>query len=403
MCGRCLAGFFGTSVLPVGDALTDCCSGSRLPGIQHSSGRAWTFPLGDPCLVSAFVTACSSPEPRAPGAILHFRRLGAAPLRAVLRIRAVRPNLNRRKRATSRWPGAGPTRASVRAGRFAPHTTTSPTRLSPPPLCTGRRSGRPCAAAPRPGAISYPHRLGAVLLRAVLRIRAARSDRRRRATFRWPGAGPTRAAVWAGRCAPTTTTPPARLSPPPPCAGCSSGRPGTVASHPAAISHFHQLGAVPLQAVLRIRTVRPDRRRRATFRWPGAGPTRAAAEPGGAPRIRLLRRRDRHLRRRAPSDRAAGPAQLFTPGGDPCTLASRPLPLAPTVPGPADGPDPARAVHPTGRRADPGRLLPPSWQSAQPSDAFGPAGWALTRILAGTAAALSVDFPAGIPLVQLCL
>jgi hypothetical protein len=235
MCGRCLAGFFGTSVLPVGDALTDCCSGSRLPGIEHSSGRAWTFPLGDPRLVSAFVTACSSPEPRAPGAILHFRRLGAAPLRAVLRIRAVRPNLNRRKRATSRWPGAGPTRASVRAGRFAPHTTTPPTRLSPPPLCTGRRSGRPCAAAPRPGAISYPHRLGAVLLRAVLRIRAARSDRRRRATFRWPGAGPTRAAVWAGRCAPTTTTPPARLSLPPPCAGCSSGRPGTIASHPAAI------------------------------------------------------------------------------------------------------------------------------------------------------------------------
>ena len=201
MCGRCLAGFFGTSVLPVGDASTDCCSGSRLPGIEHSSGRAWTFPLGDPCLVSAFVTACSSPEPRAPGAILHFRRLGAAPLRAVLRIRAVRPNLNRRKRATSRWPGAGPTRA----------------------------------------------------------------------------------AVWAGRCAPTTTTPPARLSLPPPCAGCSSGRPGTVASHPAAISHFHQLGAVPLQAVLRIRTVRPDRRRRATFRWPGAGPTRAAAGLGGAP------------------------------------------------------------------------------------------------------------------------
>jgi len=212
MCGRRLAGFFGTSVLPVGDALTDCCSGSRLPGIEHSSGRAWSFPLGDPYLVSASVTACSSPEPRAPGAILHFRRLGAAPLRAVLRIRAVRPN--RRKRATSRWPGAGPTRASVRAGRFAPHTTTSPTRLSPPPLCTGRRSGRPCAAAPRPGAISYPHRLGAVLLRAVLRIRAARSDRRRRATFRWPGAGPTRAAVWAGRCAPTTTTLPARLSPP---------------------------------------------------------------------------------------------------------------------------------------------------------------------------------------------
>jgi iron complex outermembrane receptor protein len=45
----------------------------------------------------------------------------------------------------------------------------------------------------------------------------------------------------------------------------------------------NQLGAVPLQAVLRIRTVRPDRRRRATFRWPGAGPTRAAAGLGGAP------------------------------------------------------------------------------------------------------------------------
>ena len=56
------------------------------------------------------------------------------------------------------------------------------------------------------------------------------------------------------------------------------------------------------------------------------------------------------------------------------TRPSRPLHPASTVSGPAAGPDPARAVHHTGRRADPGRLPPPSWQSPQPSDAFRPAG-----------------------------
>jgi hypothetical protein len=61
-----------------------------------------------------------------------------------------------------------------------------------------RRPSEPLLRAP--GAISHFHRLGAVPLRAVLRIRAVRPDRRRRTTFRWPGAGPTRAAAWAGRC-----------------------------------------------------------------------------------------------------------------------------------------------------------------------------------------------------------
>jgi hypothetical protein len=70
------------------------------------------------------------------------------------------------------WPGAGPTRAAVRAGRCAPNTTTSPTRLSPPPPCAGRRSGRPGAAASRQGAPLHFHRLSAVLLRAVTRAGA---------------------------------------------------------------------------------------------------------------------------------------------------------------------------------------------------------------------------------------
>ena len=71
--------------------------------------------------------------------------------------------------------------------------------LSPPPPCAGHQSGRPGAAASRRGAILYLHRLSAVLLRAVLRARAVRPDRRRRATFRWPGAVPTRTAIMGGQ------------------------------------------------------------------------------------------------------------------------------------------------------------------------------------------------------------
>jgi hypothetical protein len=52
----------------------------------------------------------------------------------------------RRRRAVFRWPGAGPTRAAVQAGRCALNTTTSPSRPSPPPPCAGRRS---CCFAPR--------------------------------------------------------------------------------------------------------------------------------------------------------------------------------------------------------------------------------------------------------------
>ena len=98
-------------------------------------------------------------------------------------------------------PSTGPApclrRSSSGPGQCAPNTTTSPTRLSPPPPCAGRQSGRPGAAASQPGAILYLHRLSAVLLRAVLRARAVRPDRRRRATFRWPGAVPTRTVVRA--------------------------------------------------------------------------------------------------------------------------------------------------------------------------------------------------------------
>ena len=171
-----------------------------------------------------------------------------------------------------RRPCAAPTRAAIRAERCAQNTTTSPTRLSPPPPCAGRWSGRPGAAASRPGTILYLRRLIAVLLRAVHRTWAVRPDRRRRATFRRPGAGPTRAAVRAGRCAQNTTTSPTRLSPPagppPTCAGRRSGRPGAAASRPGATLYLPRLIAVLLRAVHRTWAVRPDRRRRATFRWP---------------------------------------------------------------------------------------------------------------------------------------
>ena len=96
-------------------------------------------------------------------------------------------------------PSTGPApclrRSSSGPGQCAPNTTTSPTRLSPPPPCAGRQSGRPGAAASQPGAILYLHRLSAVLLRAVLRARAVRPDRRRHATSRRPGAVPTRTRV----------------------------------------------------------------------------------------------------------------------------------------------------------------------------------------------------------------
>ena len=52
-------------------------------------------------------------------------------------------------------------------------------RPTHPPPCAGRRSGRPGAAASRSGAILCLHRPIAVLLRAVLRARAVRPDRRR--------------------------------------------------------------------------------------------------------------------------------------------------------------------------------------------------------------------------------
>ena len=145
-----------------------------------------------------------------------------------------------------------------------------------------------------------------------------------------------------GQCAPNTTTPPTRLSPPPPCAGHQSGRPGAAASRRGAILFLHRLNAVLLRAVLRARAVRPDRRRRATFRWPGAVPTRTAimgGQPGGGSAPILIHRRrallcrpcavfasilvragpgalrpdydsnfDCHLRRRAPATPMAGPA-----------------------------------------------------------------------------------------------
>ena len=96
-------------------------------------------------------------------------------------------------------PSTGPApclrRSSSGPGQCAPNMTTSPTRLSPPPPCAGRQSGRPGAAASQPGAILYLHRLSAVLLRAVLRARAVRPDRQRHATSRRPGAVPARTRV----------------------------------------------------------------------------------------------------------------------------------------------------------------------------------------------------------------
>ena len=170
------------------------------------------------------------------------------------------------------------------------------------------------------------HRLGAVLLLAVLHFGAARPVRRRRAIFCWPGAGPTRAAVRAGRCALNTTTSPTRLSPPPPCAGRRSGRPGAAASRPGAVLHFHQLGAVLLRAGRRPgRAVRPDAGRR-----PGGevrleydlvvavSPAVGCLQTGrcgaltrilvGAAVVAGPGRLHCHLRRRAPAAGAAGPA-----------------------------------------------------------------------------------------------
>jgi hypothetical protein len=78
-------------------------------------------------------------------------------------------------------PSAGPTPClrglSSGQGQCAPNTTTSPTRLSPPPPCAGRRSGRPGEAASRP-------------------------DRRSRALSRWPGAVHTQIVVRAGAVRP---------------------------------------------------------------------------------------------------------------------------------------------------------------------------------------------------------
>ena len=163
-----------------------------------------------------------------------------------------------------------------------------------------------------------------------------------------PSAGPApclRGQLFGqGQCAPNTTTPPTRLSPPPPCAGHQSGRPGAAASRRGAILFLHRLSAVLLRVVLRARAVRPDRRRRATFRWPGAVPTRTAimgGQPGGgsAPILNHRRRAllcrpcavfasilvragpgalrpdydsnfDCHPRRRAPATPMTGPAPL---------------------------------------------------------------------------------------------
>ena len=237
-------------------------------------------------------------------------------LRAVLRIRAVRPD--RRRCATFRWPGVGPTRAAVRAGRrraltraavragsasrIRPRRGSQPSRrppsvwqvwgadsdtswrrrgrrsrtapLSPPPSCAGRWSGRPGAAASRLGAISH-----CVLLR--------------------PSVG-------------RAETPFLRPGEPLP-------QPVSAAPRQGASSHPHRPGAVLPRAVVRIRAVRSDRRGRAIFRWPGAGPTRAAVRPGGAPRLRPPRRHDCHLRRRAPAAGAAGPALLLLARGRSCT------------------------------------------------------------------------------------
>ena len=224
-----------------------------------------------------------------------------------------------------------------------------------------RRCGRPGAAASRPGAFLYLHRLIAVLLRAVLCTRAVRPVRRRRATFRWPGAGPTRAAVRAGQCAPNTTTSPTRLSSPPPCAGRRSGRPGAAALRQWAI--FTSTGSAPCSCGL------------SSIPGPcaliaGGAPTSAGPAPcprgplsgrGSAPQIRTLRRRDCCFRRRAPAAGAVGPAPPLRARGRSCTsigsapcacgrssVQGPPAPIAGGVPSSAD-PAPGPRGPPSGR------------------------------------------------------
>jgi hypothetical protein len=267
----------------------------------------------------------------------HLHRLGVVLLRAVIRIRALHPD--RRRRASFRWPGAGPTRAAVRPGG-AP-------RLRPP-----RRHD--CHLRTVSAAVDTSwHRRGrrfrdgSTVTSAVAQRRLVRPARRCCFTPGGDLVPPTGSAPCscglfsASGCAPCSSK--ARRLPLARRRAYAGRRPGravrpeydhlavaTVTSPavrrpselllraPGAISHFHRLGAVPLRAVLRIRAVRPDRRRRTTFRWPGAGPTRAAAWAGR------------------------------------CTLA--------------------RAAVRAGHRGQCVSNTTSSWQSTQPSDAFRPAG-----------------------------
>jgi hypothetical protein len=95
----------------------------------------------------------------------HFHRPSAVLLRAVTRARTVRPDCWRR--AISRRPGAGPTRAAVRAGAVRPEhdhiadaTVTSAVVRRPPERPARRRL---IIAASRPGAIWLLHRPSALL------------------------------------------------------------------------------------------------------------------------------------------------------------------------------------------------------------------------------------------------
>jgi len=244
--------------------------------------------------------------------------------------------------------------------------------------CAGRLSGRPGAAASRPGVILHFHRLGVVLLRAVLRTRVVRPDRRRRAP---PPAGP----------APGLHGPPPGPGPPGPGGAprlrpphqrdCHPRRrvPAAGAAGPALLLHARGRSCTPTGSVPR--SCGPSSASGLRALIFGGAPSSAGSAPGlrgppsgpgGAPRIRPPRRRNCHLRRRAPAAGAAGLVLLLRAWGRSCTsigsascscgpssasgLCALTVGGVPPFAGPDAGRRPGRAVRPdAGRR--PGRAV----------------------------------------------
>jgi hypothetical protein len=136
---------------------------------------------------------------------------------------------------------------------------------------------------------------------------------------------------------------------------------------------------------------------RSTVPGPAAGP--GSAQSAAPPRSHCARARGRAGLGLVGCSSSLPPCPGPRPGRTrPCRLLLRVL--ASTVPGPAAGTDPARAVHHTGRWADPGR--PPSTVVAvSPAVRRSQSGrcGVLTRILVGAAAAAGPGRPG--PLAEL--